>query len=135
MSASEGGGIENVRAVGAGDVPTCSSSAIATATTAFIAASTLVPPGASPPPPTHPPSPSPSPSSSPWGQVDKCTRTRQRVYRDTKMMDTTAIAGTSGFYFQRLPSHQLHDLLTRQYFEKLLHTITNRAELLATERK
>jgi hypothetical protein len=68
-------------------------------------------------------------------QMDKCVRTRARVHVDTKYMDTCAVAGTSGFYYQRLVSSNLHDILTRQYFEKLLHTITNRAELLATERR
>ncbi len=54
--------------------------------------------------------------------------------KDTKFMDTSAIAGTAGFYFQRLSTVNLHDTLTRMYFVKLLLTVTSRAELLATER-
>ena len=45
--------------------------------------------------------------------MEKNTRTRARVHKDTKFMDTTAVAGTSGFYFQRLTAVQLHDILTR----------------------
>jgi len=68
-------------------------------------------------------------------QADKCRRTNDRVQRDTKYMDTTAIAACPGFFYQRLTAVKLHHLLSKLYFTKLLLTITNRAELLATERK
>lgn len=46
-------------------------------------------------------------------QTDKCRRTNDRVARDTKYMDTTALAAAPGFLYQRLTAVRLHDLLSR----------------------
>jgi hypothetical protein len=49
-------------------------------------------------------------------QADKCRRTNDRVSKDTKFMDTTALAAAPGFLYQRLTAVRLHDLLSRYIF-------------------
>ncbi|KAJ1446334.1 hypothetical protein M885DRAFT_546980 [Pelagophyceae sp. CCMP2097] len=61
----------------------------------------------------------------------KSKKTQTRVYADTKTMDTYSISGT----FQRFETHALHKELHTHYFRTLAKIISNRAELIATERR
>ena len=54
-----------------------------------------------------------------------------RVNRDTKVMDTRSIAGV----YQRFETNQLHRELHAHYFRTLAKIISNRAELIGTERR
>ena len=64
-------------------------------------------------------------------QMAKCRKTSLRVNRDTKVMDTRSIAGV----YQRFETNLLHQELHTHYFRTLAKIISNRAELIATERR
>lgn len=58
-------------------------------------------------------------------------KVKVRVDRDTRCMDTRAVAGV----YQRFVTPLLHQELHTHYFRTLAKIITNRAELIATERR
>ena len=67
-----------------------------------------------------------------------CKRTKLRVERDTKHMDTSALVGRSGLkaeYYQRLTTEQLYARLKTMYFNLLSKNIATRAELVGLERR
>ena len=64
-------------------------------------------------------------------QMERCSKMKLRVDRDTRYMDTKAIAGV----YQRWETDRLHAALHHLYFRTLAHIICNRSELVATERR
>lgn len=62
----------------------------------------------------------------------QCRRVQARTHRDTKFMDTKALAG--GVY-QRFETTELYAHLHTAYFQRLVYVVANRAEIVATERR